>query len=124
MASRSQKKEENSKRLRYIRVLERFVRSVVNYLLKAETLSKEGYVKRVDNNVKYLERVERVALYKGEFSELEALVKMMREFRHSDESIDTIKSTLLYASNQHEKNMNNRKYKKDKYSSKPFDEWE
>jgi hypothetical protein len=51
-------KADTSKRLRYIRVLERFSQSIVNYLFKSETLTKEVYDKKVANNVRYLERVE------------------------------------------------------------------
>jgi len=121
---RSQKKEENSKRLRYVRVLERFTRSCANYLMKSENLTKEGFDKKVDNNAKYLHRVERITLYKGEFSELEAIADALLAFRHSDEAVETIRSTILYAFNQLEKNINRRKYKKDKHGSKKFEEWE
>ncbi len=124
MASQSQKKEENSKRLRYIRILERFTRSILNYLAKSETLSKEGFDKKVDNNLKYFNRVEKVALYKGAFSELEAMANQMVVFRNADASIEMIKSQLLYAANQLEKSMNSKKYKKDKHGSKKFEEWE
>jgi len=124
MASGSPKKEANSKRLRYIRILERFTRSIINYLLKSDTLCKEGFDKKVDNNLRYLNRVESVVLYKGAFSELEAMAEQMVQFRNSDESIETIRNRLLYTANQLEKNMNSKKYKKDKHTAKKFEEWE
>jgi len=124
MASGSPKKEANSKRLRYIRILERFTRSIINYLLKSDTLCKEGFDKKVDNNLRYLSRVESVVLYKGAFSELEAMAEQMVQFRNSDESIETIRNRLLYTANQLEKNMNSKKYKKDKHTAKKFEEWE
>ena len=124
MAAGSNKKEENAKRLRYIRVLERFTRSIVHYLFKSEIISKEIFDKKVDNNLKYLNRIESVALYKGELSELEDLANLILRFRNSDDEMDTIKSKVLYASNQLEKNVNSRKYKKDKHGAKKFDEWE
>ncbi len=124
MASQSHKKEENSKRLRYIRILERFTRSIINYLTKSERLSKEGFDRKVDNNLRYVNRVQKVALYKGAFSELETMANQMLAFRNSDESIEMIKSELLYVANQLEKSVNSKKYKKDKHSSQKYEEWE
>ncbi len=124
MAAVSNKRQEDAKRLRYIRVLERFTHSIVNYLFKSETITKEVFNKKVDNNLRYMNRVEKIALYKGELTDREALATLILGFRNSDEEIDTIKSKILYASNQLEKSVNNRKYKKDKHESTKFDEWE
>jgi len=118
----SAKKMENAARLRYIRVLERFSRSIVNYLFRSEELSKEVYAKKIANNRRYLERVPPAKLYKGEYSDLEALVKSMIAYDGSDAPIEEIKEDLLYRSNQLEKSMNRRRYKKEKHSS--LDEWE
>ena len=71
-----------------------------------------------------MNRVESVALYKGEFSDLEDLANMILGFRHSDDEIETIKNKVLYSSNQLEKSVNSRKYKKDKHGSLKFEEWE
>ena len=124
MAKASEKRVESSNRLRYIRVLERFNKSITNYLFKSDTVSKALFDKKVDNNRRYLDRVEAVALYKGEFSDLEQLVKKIITYRESDESIETIKNELLYQANQLEKSMNARRYKKDKHTSHKFKDWE
>ena len=124
MASISPKKAENAQRLRYIRVLERFSKSITNYLFKSEDVSKAVFDKKVDNNRRYLERVEPVALYKGEFSELEKMVQKILDFRHSDEEIEVIKRELLYMENQLEKSINRRQYKKDKHMTDKFKDWE
>ena len=124
MAKSSAKKVENAQRLRYIRVLERFSSSIINYLFKTETLSKEVFDKKVDNNRKYLDRTESVTLYKGEYSDLEALVQKIVAFRNSEEEIETIKEDVLYSANQIEKSMNRRRYKKDKHSADKFKEWD
>lgn len=124
MAKSSAKKVENAQRLRYIRVLERFSSSIINYLFKSETLSREVFDKKVDNNRKYLERTEPVSLYKGEYSDLEALVKKILTYRDSDEEVDTIKEDVLYTANQIEKSMNRRRYKKDKHAGDKFKDWE
>jgi len=124
MAKSSGKKIENTQRLRYIRVLERFMKSITSYLAKSEEISREVFDKKVDNNRKYLERIEPVALYKGEFGDLEKLVKKILLFREGDDEIETIREELLYAANQLEKSINNRRYKKDKHTADKFKEWE
>lgn len=115
MAKAPAKKVENANRLRYIRVLERFLKSIVTYLFKSEEVSKEVYDKKIDNNRRYLDRTPSVQLYKGEYSDLEALIMRMIDYRNSDEAIEVIKEDLLYRANQLEKSMNRRRYKKEKH---------
>lgn len=117
-------KADNSKRLRYIRVLERFSQSIVNYLFKSDEITKAVYDNKVANNLRYLERVEAVPLYKGEYSDLQQLVEQMIAFSYSDEPIGDIKEKLLYAANQIDKSMNRRRYKKEKHRSDAFKDWE
>ncbi len=124
MAKASGKRVESSNRLRYIRVLERFSKSIITYLLKSDEVLKVVFDKKIDNNRKYLDRVEPVALYKGEFSDLEQLVKKIISYREGEEPIETIRSELLYHSNQIEKSINAKRYKKDKHSSSKFQDWE
>lgn len=122
MAKAPAKKVENANRLRYIRVLERFQTSIITYLFKSEEISKDIYDRKVDNNRRYLDRTEPVQLYKGEYSDLEALIKKMIDYRNGDETIDVIKEDLLYRANQLEKSVNRRRYKKEKHGIK--EEWE
>jgi len=117
-------KIDNAKRLRYIRVLERFSQSIVNYLFKSETISKSIYDKKVTNNQRYLDRTETVALYKGEYSDLEKLVKQIIAFKESEKEIDDIKEEILYQANQIEKSMNRKRYKKDKHTKSKYKDWE
>jgi len=124
MAKVSSKREDNTKRLRYIRVLERFTSSIVSYLTKVDASTKEVYNKKVDNNKRYLDRIEKIALYKGEFNELEKLVDKILLYRDSDKEIDEIKKDILYNANQIEKSVNQRQYKKDKHNSSKFQDWE
>lgn len=116
-------KIESSLRLKYIRVLERFLKSVIAYLSTTESMSKEGYNKKIENNLKYFQKVPSVVLYKGEFSDLEVLVKDMIAKANGEESIESIKSDILYKANKLEKTKNNRKYKKDKHKAEKFEEW-
>ena len=120
----SQKAIDNSQRLRYIRALERFHKSIVSYLSNTPELSKEGYDKKITNALKLLERTEEMALYKGELQDLQKLVKKMIAFRESDDDIEDIKSELLHSSNQLDKSKNARRYKKDKHSQSKFKDWE
>jgi len=76
----SKKVVENASRLRYIRALERFHKSIISYLSNAPDLTKEGYSKKIKNALKLLNRVEAVALYKGELQDLEKLVKRIIAF--------------------------------------------
>jgi len=115
---------ENSNRLRYVRALQRFQKSILSYLSNSEEITKERYDKKVDNALKLLNRVEPSQLYKGELQELESHVKKMIAFKESELSGAEIKADLLYSANQLEKSKNAKKYKKDKHSRSKFEEWE
>ena len=120
----SKKAIENSNRLRYVRALERFHKSIVSYLNNSDDLTKERYDKKIDNALKVYSRVEEIALYKGDLQDLQKLVKKMIAYKESDEDIDNIKEDILYASNQLDKNKNARRYKKDKHSKSKYEDWE
>ena len=120
----SKKVIENSNRLRYIRALQRFQKSILSYLSNSEDVTKEKYDKKIDNALKLLNRVEPSQLYKGELQDLENYVKKMIDFKESGLSGDEIKADLLYSANQLEKSKNSKKYKKDKHSRSKFEDWE
>jgi len=120
----SQKAVDNAQRLRYIRAIERFHKSIISYLLNTPELSHKGYDKKITNALKVLNRIDEISLYKGELQNLQALVKKMIGFKESEKSIEDIKSDILYASNQLEKNKNARRYKKDKHTQSKYDDWE
>ncbi len=120
----SQKAIDNSLRLRYIRALERFHKSIISYLSNTSDISKEGYNKKVNNSLKVLQRAEEIALYKGDLQDLEKLVKKIINYRESDKNIDEIKEEILYESNQLDKTKNARRYKKDKHTQSKFSDWE
>ncbi len=124
MAKVSSKREDNTKRLRYIRVLERFTSSITNYLAKVEEPSRAAFDKKVENNRRYLDRIEKAPLYKGEFNDLEKLVEKILAYRDSEAEIDEIKKDVLYSLNQIEKSINKRQYKKEKHTSSQFKDWE
>ncbi|WP_310439527.1 hypothetical protein [Sulfuricurvum sp.] len=116
-------KEENSKRLRYIRLLGRFISGILSYLAKSDHPTKEQYNQKVDMNFRFLEKNEAVKLYKDEYMELEALGQKILDFRASESDIETIKEELFYAQNQLEKRVNARRYKKSKHDNHATDGW-
>jgi len=120
----SQKAVNNANRLRYIRALERFHKSMVSYLSNTQNLSHEGLNKKIDNALKLLNRTEEIQIYKGELQDLQKLVKKIISYKDSDEDIDNIKEELLYSSNQLDKSKNAKRYKKDKHTSSKFDDWD
>ena len=120
----SQKAIDNSNRLRYIRALERFHKSIISYLGNSEDITKERYEKKIESALKVLNRVEEIALYKGDLQDLQTLVKKMIASKDSDKDIDEIKNEILYSANQLDKSKNARRYKKDKHVSSKYDEWE
>ncbi|MCK9455104.1 MAG: hypothetical protein WCY51_04950 [Sulfurimonas sp.] len=120
----SQKAIDNAHRLRYIRALERFHKSILSYLSTSANLSKEGYDKKIENSLKVLKRVEEIALYKGDLQDLQKLVKKIIGYKESSKEIDEIKDEILYESNQLDKSKNARRYKKEKHSHSKYEEWE
>jgi RNA binding exosome subunit len=120
----SKKAVENANRLRYIRALERFHKSIIAYLSNNSEATRERYDKKIENALKLYNRVEEVALYKGELQDLQKLVQKMIAYKESDETIEKIQDDLLYSSNQLEKSKNARRYKKEKHSKSKFDEWD
>jgi len=120
----SQKAVENSNRLRYIRALERFHKSMISYFSNTPDLTKDGYIKKIDNAIKLLNRVEEVAVYKGELQDLQKLVKKMISYKDSDEDIEDIKDDILHTSNHLDKSKNARRYKKDKHQKSKFSDWD
>ena len=120
----SQKAIDNAQRLRYIRALERFHRSMLSYLANTPELSKKSFEKKIDNAMKVLNRVEPIALYKGELQDLQQQVKKIIGYKDSEDAIDDIKDTILHDSNQLDKSKNAKRYKKDKYANSKFEDWE
>jgi hypothetical protein len=120
----SKKSVDNANRLRYIRALERFHKSLNSYLVNSDDLSKEKFIKKVENGLKLLNRVEEVQLYKGELQDLETLVKKIIAYKDSDVDIEKIKEEITYASNQLDKSKNARRYKKDKHTQSKYKDWD
>lgn len=120
----SQKAIDNATRLRYIRALERFHKSIISYLMNTPELSKKGFNKKIDNALKLLNRIQEIDLYKGELKDLQILVKKIALLKDSEKEIDDIKEEIMYNSNQLDKSKNAKRYKKDKHANSKYDDWD
>ncbi|MBA3025926.1 MAG: hypothetical protein FP820_05885 [Sulfurimonas sp.] len=120
----SKKVIESSNRLRYVRALERFHKSIISFLSSTAELTRESYDKKIDTALKTFQKVEPVDLYKGDLQDLENLIKKMVSYRNSETEIQEIKLDVLYSSNQLDKSKNARRYKKDKHSQSKYEDWE
>ncbi|MFT5660822.1 MAG: DNA repair ATPase RecN [Sulfurimonas sp.] len=118
----SQKVIDSSNRLRYIRALERFHKSILSYLNNTPELSTKGFSKKIDNALKLLNRIDEIDLYKGELKDLQTLVKKIVSLKESEKSIEDIKDEILHETNQLDKNKNARRYKKDKHANSKYDD--
>ena len=119
----SQKVIDSSNRLRYIRALERFHKSIISYLMNTPELSKKGFDKKIVNALKLLKRIDEIDLYKGELKDLQVLVKKIATYKDSDKEIEDIKEEIIYSSNQLDKSKNAKRYKKDKHVNSKYDDW-
>ena len=119
------KRAQDARRLRYVRVLERFVRSVIGYLVKEENASFGGFKGKVTKQARLVDLVPKEDLYKEEMVMLAQFVEKLRRAAAEEcEDFAKLREDLLYQSNQMEKQKNQRKYKKDKHRDRKFDEWE
>lgn len=121
----SQKQIEETQRLKYVRVLERFVRSVIGYLVKEEETDFEGFQARVAKQYEFLKKVEPQYLYKAEFQTIERLVQeLLNRADQECENFKKLREDMLHLSNQLHKDKNQKRYRKDKHSKKKFKEWD
>lgn len=118
----NQKIIDDAIRLKYVRALERFHKSIIGFLLSNSEFSMQSYKKKVDSSLVQLSKVTSTKLYKGDLQDLQKLVQKMIDSSSLDVDTSVLKEELLYASNQLEKSKNSKKYKKDKH--KNYIAWE
>jgi len=123
--STSQKRIDDANRLKYVRVLDKFIRACIGYLVKEQESTFEGLVNKVEVQSVFLKKVEPIVLYKEELIAKEAFVKMLQNaVAKPCEDFEALRSDLLYQSNQLHKDQNRRKYKKEKHTKSKFKDWE
>jgi hypothetical protein len=113
---------EKTKRLRYIRVLEKFTTKAVG-LLKYDNFDIELYKKAILRNYQDLKKIESIDLYSEYPVKLRNLTQIILDYldNHSSNYEDE-KKHILKESNLLYKLKNNNKYKKDKHKKKKFND--
>lgn len=116
------KKEQNEKtiRLRYIRVLEKFITRSVS-LLKKENFDIALYQKAILKNYEEMKKTPTIPLYSEYPIALQNLAQFIVDSleNHTKEYVEE-KSNILKQSNLLDKLKNNNRYKKDKHKHKKF----
>ncbi len=113
---------DKQKRIRYIRVLEKFFTRTVS-LLKLENFDPKLFKQRAIKNYDDIKRVEAVELNSKYLTQLIAFVnKTLLFVENSSQSFEDEKQTLLKDANLLQKEKNNNSYKKDKYKKSKFND--
>jgi hypothetical protein len=113
---------EKTKRIKYIRVLEKFFKRNIS-LLKLENFDFELYKQRMLKNFEELQKSEAVDLNSNYLSGLKRHIDNVMYFvSHGSEDIEESKQTLLKEANLLLKDKNQTNYKKDKHKNKKFDD--
>ena len=112
---------EKVKRLKFIRGLEKFVKSNISYL-KDPTFNYETFKKRIEKSYEKLKDVEAIRLNSAYPQALQRYVNLMLEALHVDtKDEDSLKDTLLKEANLLHKEKNKTVYKKDKHKKRGFE---
>lgn len=124
-AKKGSKINEKTQRLRYVRALEKFVRSNIG-VLKEEPFSFESLFQRVEKNYTILKEIPAVRLDASYPIALENYANMLLQATHNknldDDTIEEIKENLLKEANLLHKEKMGLKYKKDKHKKRSFDD--
>ena len=115
---------EKELRLRYMRVLEKFAKRAIN-ILKApeENFYFEKFIKKMNENFKYVAKVKIVRLDSGYMTKLESYVNLiLGTLENHSKNFKDEKSMLLKEANLLHKEKNKNIYKKDKHSKHKFND--
>lgn len=113
---------EKQKRIRYIRVLEKFFTRTVS-LLKLDNFNHELFKERVLKNYQDIKRVEQVDLNSKYYTELIAFInKTLSYVENHSENFEDERETLLKEANLLQKEKNRNSYRKDKHKKSKFND--
>ena len=113
---------EKTKRLRYIRILEKFTTKAVG-LLKYDNFDLELYKKAMLRGYDDLKKIESMDLYQEYPIKLKNLAQLIvNNLDDHSKTFDDEKKTILKESNLLYKLKNNNRYKKDKHKNKKFND--
>jgi len=114
------KQNDKTIRLRYIRVLEKFITRTIS-LLKKDNFDLELYIKAIEKNYLELKKAPSIELYNEYPKALKSLAQYILDTLHNhSKTFEDEKSSILKESNLLEKLKNNNRYKKDKHRKKKF----
>ena len=114
------KQNDKTIRLRYIRVLEKFITRTIS-LLKKEQFDFELYKKAIEKNYLELKKTPSIELYNEYPKALQSLSQFILDsLTNHSEDFSNEKNQILKQSNLLEKLKNNNRYKKDKHKKKKF----
>jgi len=115
------KREEQQKRTRCIRILEKFVSRIYALLYNKVDTTKDEYLERVKKLSSTLKACDEVDIFSEHLRSLRSLVEKMLQLSQSDESIDNIKIEIRDILNKTEQQRNAKKYKREKKPRKNQD---
>ena len=113
---------EKQKRIRYIRILEKFFTRTIS-LLKLDNFNHELFKERILKNYQDIKRVEQVDLNSKYYTELIAFInKTLSYVENHSESFEEERETLLKEANLLQKEKNKNTYRKDKHKKSKFND--
>lgn len=118
-------KSQNNERFlrqKYIRVIEKFTKRVIN-LLKSNDVDFQTYETQVIKWYEDFKDVEKIRLNNTYLSQMEAYVELILQILHNDlEDFEEQKERLLKEANLLHKEKNKTNYKKDKHKQKSYND--
>ena len=120
---------EKQKRIKYIRVLEKFLTRTMS-LLRLENFDEDLFKKRCIKNFKDLSRAETMELNSTYYTHLKRFIEKVMYYVYLEEDNDgfevddedKMQNLLLKEANNLQKEKNNSSYKKDKHKNAKFDD--
>lgn len=113
---------EKQLRIRYIRVLEKFLTRTIS-LLKLENFDYILFKQRTLKNYEDLKKVEKVELYSPYYNQLNSFIdKTMFYIKEHSETFEDERANLLKDANLIQKEKNKNTYSKDKHKKHKFND--
>lgn len=113
---------EKQQRIKYIRVLEKFLTRTIS-LLKLENFDKALFITRTKKNYEDLSKAKAVELHSEYYSNLkDFILKTMNSLENSSSDFIQERNSLLKDANLIQKEKNKSNYKKDKHKKQTFND--
>ncbi len=113
---------EKQKRIRYIRIVEKFFTRTVS-LLKMPEFDHNKFIERTLKNHEDTKRVEKVDLHSNYYNMLHAFIEQLLMYtKHHTDDFEEERNNLLKEANLIQKEKNKATYSKDKHKKSKFDD--